>query len=193
MKKSFNFFFTLFFFIFIDSSTFEIINTAKYLADYRTTGFNLIKDGGALEFSGDSAELCAKHCSTQTDNCNSFNFCPAIDNQRSYCELSSKTTESPGVRFYTKQLCRHYERHISAVNNKTNNNDVFHNSNTKVSGMSSKSFFGLIFGLFILGAVLGAIGFIGFQYYRKEMTNGEGGIGLSVIFNRKNEERATVH
>jgi hypothetical protein len=53
------------------------------------------------------------------------------------------------------------------------------------------SFFGLIFGLFIAGVVLGTVGFFGFQYYKKEMKLSSGP-GISVRFIRQDGGKASV-
>jgi hypothetical protein len=60
-----------------------------------------------------------------------------------------------------------------------------------MSGMSSSSFFGLIFGLFIVGIVLGTAALFGFQYYKKEMRLSSG-TGLSVRFMRQDGDKASV-
>ncbi len=57
--------------------------------------------------------------------------------------------------------------------------------------MCSSSFFGLIFGLFIAGVVLGSVGFLGFQYYKKEIRLSSG-TGLSVRFIRQDGDKASV-
>ncbi len=67
------------------------------------------------------------------------------------------------------------------------------NSNTQqMSGMSSNSFFGLIFELFIVGLVLGSVGFLGFEYYKKEMRLSSG-TGFSVRFIRQDGDKASVN
>ncbi len=63
------------------------------------------------------------------------------------------------------------------------------NSNTQqMSGMSSNSFFGL----FIVGLVLGSVGFLGFEYYKKEIRLSSG-TGFSVRFIRQDGDKASVN
>jgi len=111
-------------------------------------------------------------------------------------ELSSKSIYTTGVRTETQKFCRHYER-----NSLPNNTPITPNSGNPAigkvvsvqtaGGMSGGSFFGLIFGLFITGIILGTVGYFGYQYYKREVKD-TGRPGLNVRF-VKDGDKASVH
>ena len=111
----------------------------------------MIKDDNSEKIRSLAAEDCARLCRQKYDNCVSFNFCPQISGEDTLCELSTMSLNSGRPKTYTKANCRHYEMVTKKY----------------IFGLSTGSFYGLIFGLFVVGMTLGAIGYFGYNYYKE--------------------------
>ena len=154
----------------------------KYMADFRDSGWNLVKDKDAINLTETNGEGCAKACAEQIENCVSFNYCPGKSGEAydSYCELSSLSINTPNVKTYQNTIrnCRHYEKA---------NTFRTQNSKTTASGLTGGQLFGLLFGFFIVGLVVGVSSYYGYDYYKRRNAGGGGGFNLSVRFMRKND------
>ncbi|KAG8196813.1 hypothetical protein JTE90_027529 [Oedothorax gibbosus] len=141
---------------------------AKFAADYYDKGFDLIQDDSDKRTEL-SLEECARVCSEELKgNCNSFNYCPASGQgwSDSTCSLSTKVL--PQQKTDKKDKCRHYEKK-SIVDDWGKSND----KSLATVGYTAKGFTGLVIGMLALGLVLGAMGFVGYSYFRSK-SSGEG-------------------
>ena len=155
----------------------------KYMADFRDSGWILVKDKDAINLTNTDGEGCAKACAEQIENCASFNYCPGKNGQAwdSYCELSSLSINTRNVQTYKNSVrnCRHYEK-MNTIRTQ--------NSLATAGGLTGGQFFGLLFGLFIVGLALGGAAYYGHDYYqRRNVAGGGGGFNFSVRFMRKDD------
>ncbi|XP_037498070.1 uncharacterized protein LOC119371690 [Rhipicephalus sanguineus] len=141
----------------------------KFSADYWEGAKGELMAPDSVTVTLISFEDCAKQCTLDpSGRCKSFNFCPGDDGPDRKCVLNSHSIEEMGsnkdVTFKPSKECLFYfqQDHI---------NDFVHMNrkqalSVEVSGYTSGGLGGLLFGMLILGLILGVAGYTAFNYFR---------------------------
>uniref|UniRef100_A0A1E1X339 Putative conserved secreted protein n=1 Tax=Amblyomma aureolatum TaxID=187763 RepID=A0A1E1X339_9ACAR len=138
----------------------------KFSADYWEGAKGELDDPNSITISLIGFEDCAKQCSLDpAGRCKSFNFCPGDDGPDRKCVLNSLSIFDVGKdrRLKESKDCSFYfqQDHV---------NDFIHYNEKQAlapaKGYTSGGLGGLLFGMLILGLVLGVAGFTAFNYLR---------------------------
>ncbi|KAL1415777.1 hypothetical protein MTO96_028913 [Rhipicephalus appendiculatus] len=141
----------------------------KFSADYWEGGKSELVAPDSVTVTLISFEDCAKQCTLDpSGRCKSFNFCPGNDGPNRKCVLNSFSIADMGsnkdVAFKPSEDCFFYyqQDHV---------NDFVHMNrkqafSVEASGYTSGGLGGLLFGMLILGLILGAAGYTAFNYLR---------------------------
>lgn len=162
----------------------------KYLLDYVVTGIDLVTGDDVLtKQDGIDANTCANFCNKETD-CKSINFCnePATTT----CELTSNSPLEVTAKTVRNERCVNYVSKSSLSQTWNGRQEKPSPSVEESNRMSGGAFFGVICAMIILGLVLGAVGFLGYNWYQKRGT-GLGGLGVSVKYVRQNNDNGLIN
>lgn len=141
----------------------------KFSADYWEGAKGELLAPDSVTVTLVSFEDCAKQCTLDpSGRCKSFNFCPGDDGPNRKCVLNAHTMEevesNKDVKFQPSKECLFYfqQDHI---------NDFIHFNkkqaySVQATGYTSGGLGGLLFGMLILGLILGAAGYTAFNYIR---------------------------
>ncbi|XP_075729582.1 uncharacterized protein LOC119163731 isoform X2 [Rhipicephalus microplus] len=141
----------------------------KFSADYWEGAKGELMAPDSVTVTLISFEDCAKQCTLDpSGRCKSFNFCPGDDGPNRKCVLNSHSIDemesNKDVAFKPSKDCFFYfqQDHI---------NDFVHMNrkqafSMEASGYTSGGLGGLLFGMLILGLILGAAGYTAFNYFR---------------------------
>ncbi|XP_070396533.1 uncharacterized protein [Dermacentor albipictus] len=141
----------------------------KFSADYWEGAKGELLAPDSVTVTIISFEDCAKQCTLDpSGRCRSFNFCPGNDGPDRKCVLNAHSIDemeaNKDVKFQPSKDCFFYfqQDHI---------NDFVHFNkkqalSAQATGYTSGGLGGLLFGMLILGLVLGAAGYTAFNYFR---------------------------
>ncbi|KAI1304978.1 hypothetical protein HDE_01729 [Halotydeus destructor] len=159
--------------------------TLKHVQNFYETGTDLVDEKYALMSEVyTTVEACAATCFNEP-RCESFGFCPRTADESPKCTLTTASALDPNVDTTSQPLCRNYEKNYeNKIRNIGNGGDI------ATSGLSGSGLFWLLALLFLLGASMGASGYVAWGYFHEPKKGGSDAEanGSASFFGRNEKE-----